>query len=132
MCDYSLETYRSRPARVGEQFVTSRFPSRSIGLTVPGDCQTAVCLMADTKLRIEGVSEDFQRTYGVEAAEDATFIRRDSGSYRDAIRFANGAEVLLQQLGVGVRIQVVDALQAPLHGQEWWSVVKRKRDPELV
>jgi hypothetical protein len=88
--------------------------------------------MADTKLRIEGVSEDLQRTYGVEAAEDATFIRRDSGSYRDAIRFANGAEVLLQQLGVGVKIRVVDALQPPLHGQEWWSVVKRKRDPELV
>ena len=132
MCDYSLEMYRSRPAQVGEQFVTSRFPSRSIGLTVPGDCHTAVCLMADTKLRIEGVSEDFQRTYGVEAAEDATFIRRDSGSYRDAIRFANGAEVLLQQLGVGVKIRVVDVLQPPLQGQGWRSVVKRKRDPELV
>ena len=132
MCDYSLEGYRSRPAQVGEQCVTSRFPSASIGLTVPGDCHTAVCLMADTKLRIEGVSEDLQRTYGVEAAEDATFIRRDSGSYRDAIRFANGAEVLLQQLGVGVKIRVVDALQPPLHGQGWWSVVKRKRDPELV
>ena len=58
--------------------------------------------------------------------------QRDGGSYRDAIRFANGAEVLLQQLGVGVKIRVVDALQAPLHGQEWWPVVKRKRDPELV
>ena len=132
MCDYSLEGYRSRPAQVGEQYVTSRFPSASIGLTVPSDCHTAVCLMADTKLRIEGVSEDLQRTYGVEAAEDATFIRRDSGSYRDAIRFVNGAEVLLQQLGVGVKIRVVDALQAPLHGQEWWSVRKRERDPELV
>ena len=133
MCDYSLEMYRSRPARVGEQYVTSRFPSRSIGLMVPGDCQTAVCLMTDTKLRIEGVSEDLQRTYGVEAAEDATFIRRDSGSYRDAIRFANGAEVLLQQLGVGVKIRVVDALQAPLHRQGWWSsVAKRNREPELV
>ena len=132
MCDYSLESYRSRPAQVGDQCETSRFPSGSIGLMVPGDCHTAVCLMANTKLRIEGVSEDLQRTYGVDAAEDATFIRRDRGSYRDAIRFANGAEVLLQQLGVGVKIRVVDALQPPLHGQEWWSVVKRTRDPELV
>jgi hypothetical protein len=88
--------------------------------------------MADTKLRVEGVSEDLQRTYGVEAAEDATFIRRDGGTYRDAIRFANGAEVLLQQLGVGVKIRVVDGLRPTLHGQGWWSVVKRKRDPELA
>ena len=131
MCDYSLESYRSRPAQVGDQCETSRFSSGSIGLMVPGDCHTAVCLMADTKLRIEGVSEDLQRTYGVEAAEDATFIRRDSGTYRDAIRFANGAAVLLQHLGIGAKIQVVDALQAPLHGQGW-SVVKRKRPLELV
>ena len=39
---------------------------------------------------------------------------------------------LLQQLGVGVKSRVVDALQSPLHGQGWRSVVKRKRDPELV
>ena len=27
MCDYSLEMYGSRPAREGEHYVTTRFPS---------------------------------------------------------------------------------------------------------
>ena len=31
MCDYSLEMYGSRPAREGEIYVTTRFPSGSIG-----------------------------------------------------------------------------------------------------
>jgi len=37
MCDYSLEMYASRPARASEKYVTTRFPSGSIGLASPGD-----------------------------------------------------------------------------------------------
>ena len=37
MCDYSLEMYGSRPAREGEIYVTTRFPSGSIGFASAGD-----------------------------------------------------------------------------------------------
>jgi hypothetical protein len=40
MCDYSLEQYRSRPARVGESYLTHRFPSGTIGFIAPGDSRT--------------------------------------------------------------------------------------------
>ena len=111
MCDYSLEMYRSRPARVGEQYVTSRFPSGSIGLMAPGDCHTAVCVMADARLKFEAIPEHVQQQFGLTASEVAVFVRREIGVYRDAVRFANGAEALLQQLGPGVKVSVIDSLE---------------------
>jgi len=57
MCDYSLETYRSRPAQVGERYETHQFPSFSVGFIAPGDPPTAVCMACDTKLTLEGIPE---------------------------------------------------------------------------
>ena len=37
----------------------------------------------------------------------ATFVRLDSGVYRDGLRFANGVELSLQQLPVGVSMELV-------------------------
>lgn len=127
MCDYSLEMYRSRPARAGERYTTSSFPSGSIGLTAPEDCRTAVCLMVDTRLKLEGISEQVQRTYGLAPSEEAVFVRREQGPHHDAVRFANGSELLLQQLGVGVGVTVIDALEGgfPLKREH-------RKEPELV
>jgi hypothetical protein len=49
MCDYSLEMYGSRPAREGELYVITRFPSGSIGFISAGDPRTAVCLQCDAR-----------------------------------------------------------------------------------
>ncbi|MGB6438049.1 MAG: hypothetical protein WBE89_01675, partial [Methyloceanibacter sp.] len=63
MCDFSLELYRSRPARVGERY----------GFIAPGDVSTAVCMAYDTHLRLEGISQVVQNACGVMADEDVTF-----------------------------------------------------------
>ena len=102
MCDYSLEMYASRPAREGERYVTTRFPSGSVGLSSPGDCTTAVCVQYDTHLRLENISSDLQTRLGVKTEEDVVFARLEHGAYRDGIRFANGKEISLQLLGSGV------------------------------
>jgi hypothetical protein len=112
MCDYSLEAYRSRPARVGEQYVTHRFPSHGIGFIAPGDPETAVCMSCDTRLRVENLPEHVRSHFGVAAEETVTFVRLEGGQFHDGIRFANGAEVSLQHLGAGVRGSLV--AQAPL------------------
>ena len=39
MCDYSLEAYRSRPARLGERYETHRFESYSNGFIAPATLQ---------------------------------------------------------------------------------------------
>src|SRR6476660_3335673 len=88
MCDYSLEAYRSRPARLGERYETHRFESYSIGFVAPGDPSTAVCMSYDTKLRLEGIPEVVQRSLCVSANEDVTFTRLEGRptSRRSAVR----------------------------------------------
>ena len=114
MCDYSLEMYASRPARETERYVTTKFPSGSIGLASPGDCTTAVCVQYDTRLKLEGISSDLQTRLGVKNEEEVVFARLDYRRYADGIRFTNGNEISLQVLGTGVRITLVQPEQKPV------------------
>jgi hypothetical protein len=113
MCDYSLEAYRSRPAWEGEQYVTSRFTSGSIGFIAPGDAMTAICMAYDMRLKLENIPQTVQTALGVKETELVTFARLDSDLFQDGVRFDNGAQVTLQRLGPGVKASVVDALQTP-------------------
>jgi hypothetical protein len=114
MCDYSLEMYRSRPAVAGERYETRRFTSGSIGFVSPGAPDVAVCMACDTRLEVANIPPHLQMSCGVPEAALATFTRLEGGPHHDGIRFANGTEVTLQQLGPGVAASVVDTLAAPL------------------
>jgi hypothetical protein len=107
MCDYSLEAYRSQPATTGESYVLDRFPSGSKGFTTEPGCMTAVCMTADTRLRLEAISPEVQAALGVPASAEVTMTRLDIGPYRDAVRFADGREVLLQRLNPGATATVL-------------------------
>lgn len=111
MCDYSLELYRSKPARIGEKYVLTRFRSGAVGFASPGDCSTAVCIPYDAELRLEGISEALQRELGVGPDEEVTFARVDNGAYRDGVRFANGAEASLQRLNPDITGAVTRSLE---------------------
>jgi hypothetical protein len=50
MCDYSLQTVRSRPARVGDKLTTHHFNTGTIGFAAPEDASTAVCVLPGTEL----------------------------------------------------------------------------------
>jgi hypothetical protein len=50
MCDYSLQTVRSRPAKVGEKLRTQRFITGTSGFAAPEDAGTAVCVLPGTEL----------------------------------------------------------------------------------
>ena len=71
-------------------------------------------MACDTKLRLEGIPEKVQRAFFVTRNEDVTFTRLEDGPHHDGVRFGNGAEVTLQQLGTGVQGWVFDALSSPL------------------
>lgn len=108
MCDYSLEAYQSRPARAGEQYQLHYFPSHGVGFIAPGDPQTAVCMACDTKLKLENIPVHVQHSLKVGSEEEVTFVRLEMGPFHDGVRFMNGAETTLQQLGAGVKGSVID------------------------
>jgi len=54
MCDYSLHFVASRPAKVGEKLVSTRFPNTSTrGFAAVGERSVAVCLLPGTQLAFE-------------------------------------------------------------------------------
>lgn len=137
MCDYSLMAVPNRLAREGEELISHRFPTGSLGLASPADLQRtpppaarksfwtafkeffqpaeaaavcAVCIPPGARLRLEDVPARLQTELGVGACEDVTFtqITASAHSYRDAVRFRNGREVRLQELREGQRVKVLD------------------------
>jgi hypothetical protein len=118
MCDYSLAHFPNRLAMEGEQLVVHRFATRTLGLA-PAGCGwkqlllptrlPAVCVPPGARLRLYDIPEDLQRRLGVGAVEEVTFIEQSlkAFTYRDGVRFANGREILLQQLTCGVRVEVL-------------------------
>jgi len=124
MCDYSLEMYGSRPAREGELYVTTRFPSGSIGFAAPGDPRIPVCVQCDTKVVLTDVPVAMQATYGIGAEVETIFAQRDTGLYRDGLRLASGRFVSLQDLQPGIGAYIPTLLER--------EGVKKARKPEVV
>lgn len=130
MCDYSLEAYQSRPAAVGEKLTLGRFASGSMGFASGTVCGTAVCIPAESKLLLEGIGEGTQREFGVGGVEEAVLARLDGGLYKDAVRFSNGAVVLLQRLNPGLTVLVMT--YGAEESQPDHSERTTVREPELV
>ena len=50
MCDYSLESVRSRPAKVGDKLTTRDFGTCTRGFAAAEDRNVAVCILPGTEL----------------------------------------------------------------------------------
>jgi hypothetical protein len=106
MCDYSLEMYGSRPARESEAYITTRFPSGTIGFASPGDPRTAVCMPCDTQLVLTDVPSDLQARFAIDAVADVTLAQADGGGHRDGLRLPSGRFVSLQELRPGIHAYI--------------------------
>ena len=99
MCDYSLMGIPNRLATAGEDLIIHRFQARLI---------------------IRDIPRSLQRAYGLRSdMEEAVFTQLAAAaeSYRDAVRFNNGTEVLLQRFAEGQRVRVLSVSS----GEEWES-----------
>jgi hypothetical protein len=61
---------------------------------------TAVCIPPGAELLLEGIAPPLREMLGVSQTEHVTFTQLgyESYSYRDAVRFRNGREILIQRL----------------------------------
>jgi hypothetical protein len=69
----------------------------------------AVCVAPGARLMLRDIPESLQREFGVGPEEEVTFTELTASeySYRDAVRFKNNKEVLLQMLEPGQRVDVL-------------------------
>ena len=126
MCDYSLEAFQSRPGRKGEEYVTNRFLSGSIGFVSPGDQSVAICMACDVELELSHIPSGAQKQAGVSESERVTFTQVDGPYNRDAVRFANGKVMTLQVLGAGVSAWLASAPDTAKPGPKVVEFVQAK------
>jgi hypothetical protein len=74
----------------------------------------AVCIPPGARLELQDIPARLQHELNVGPAETVTFTQLSAAvnSYRDAVRFANGREVRLQELREGQRVRVLDLSMA--------------------
>jgi hypothetical protein len=121
MCDFSLESVMSRPARVGDKLVTTTFTSSiTRGFAAVADPRIAVCLRPGTEVAFEreieydGLLPFFRnRKAGAKLARFRQ-VDNDIPSHRDALEFPNGKVVLLTRLAKGQHAKVLQ-LPASAH-----------------
>jgi hypothetical protein len=75
----------------------------------------AVCIPPGARLLVRDISARLQRECGLQKnAEEAVFtqITAAANAFRDAVRFQNGVEVLMQRLDEGQRVCVLELSSA--------------------
>jgi hypothetical protein len=115
MCDYSLHNVATRPAKVGDKLVSTRFTnSITRGFAAADEPAVAVCLLPGTELAFDRDVEcepalSFLPTKKL-GGKVARFRYVNNGyvnAHRDALEFADGQIVLLTRLCEGQRATVL-------------------------
>jgi hypothetical protein len=120
VCDYSLHNVASRPARIGDKLVTTKF-SQSItrGFAAVGEEQVAVCLMPGTEIAFDAdvvcepafLSFLWKKKIGQRLARFRRINTEVPTAHHDALEFPDGKVMLLTRLCEGQRATV---LQLPV------------------
>jgi hypothetical protein len=120
MCDYSLRNVASRPARVGDKFVSTSFPTSSTrGFAAIGEPNVAVCLLPGTELAFEeNVKCESAHGFGYKhlAHKVARFrqVNQDQPNvHHDALELPEGQIVLVTKLAGGQHATVLQMPASP-------------------
>ena len=136
MCDYSLDPVASRPAKVGDELVTTKFKnSLTRGFAAIGEPNVAVCLLPGTEVAFEKEVK-YERffvlfpslkfgTLGKKVAQFRQINIGKPGVHHDALEFPDGETVLLTWLCEGQHAAV---LQLPASGRPVNAAERQKGD----
>ena len=118
MCDFSLQSVRSRPAKVGDKLVTRDFGTGTRGFAAADDPGLAVCVMPGTELAFAGEVACLPtgllgwktKTINHQTAIFRQVNKDKLAAHHDALEFPDGRTVLLTLLCEG---QAATVLQLP-------------------
>jgi hypothetical protein len=118
MCDFSLQSTQSRPAKVGDELTTRNFGTGTRGFAALEDPTTAVCLLPGTELAFSkevvvpaaGLFASGELATGQTVAIFRQINKEQPRVHHDALEFADGRIVLLTMLREG---QEATVLQLP-------------------
>ena len=118
MCDYSLHSIKSRPAKVGDKLTTRNFGTGTRGFAPSEDASVAVCVRPGTELSF--AREVTCQSIGMLGWRDKIIKHKTAifrqinkervAAHHDALEFPDGKIVLLTCLGEG---QEATVLQLP-------------------
>jgi hypothetical protein len=99
-------------AKAAQGAVWDRFKAWFLGRNPKWEAEKrvpAVCIPPGSRLVVTDIPKSLQRELGVGEIEEVQFIEitAEVNTYRDAVRFTNGREALLQQLREGQRVHVL-------------------------
>jgi hypothetical protein len=91
----------------------------------------AVCIPPGARLRVQSVPVNIQRVFKAEPGDDVLFteITATWGQFRDGLRVREKEEILLQSLGEGLEVQVIDlasSQEVPQREEYTYSLVPRR------
>jgi hypothetical protein len=126
MCDYSLQSIESRPAKVGDELVVRNFGTGTCGFAPAGEKnKIAVCVMPGTEIAFEDkivVTNPSLFSWGRTInAKTAIFrqINKDRvAAHHDALEMPDGKIVMLTVLETGQRARVLQLPAKPKNKKE--------------
>jgi hypothetical protein len=134
MCDYSLDFVASRPAKVGDKLVTTKFKnSFTGGFAAVEEPTVAVCVLPGTEIAFEQeVEYRHSLLPNQKVAERLARFRQinmeKENAHHDALEFPNGQIVLLTRLCEGQHATVLQLPTSPRATNE----AKQQRHGSLV
>jgi len=142
MCDYSLHSVRTRPAKIGDKLVTRDFGTGTRGFASVADLTTAVCVLPGTELAFASevryadwtVRSLIKERFAVRITtqhKTAIFrqFNKETTTHRDALEFPDGQVVLLTRLSPG---QEATVLQLPAEPRVTEGAKKQEREPMIA
>ena len=123
MCDYSLHLVASRPAKIGDQLVTTSFEkSLTRGFAAVGEPNVAVCMLPGTEVAFEN-DVKYERAFrlfrkGIQrkVARFRQINMENPNVHHDALEFPDGQMVMVTRL---IPEQRVTVLQLPVSSQDY-------------
>ena len=132
MCDYSLHSIKSRPAKVGDKLTTRDFGTGTVGFAASEDATVAVCVLPGTELAFADKVKRLparlwawhDQVIGYSTAIFRQINKEKIAAHHDALEFPDGQIVLLTFLSDG---QQATVLQLPAEPKTTVEAVARRR-----